>query len=808
MSKTVRRLIILFSAVIILALIVGGTGFYFVRRSFPKTDGNVQVPGLEDRVEVFRDAMGVPHIYASNLHDLFFTQGYVHAQDRFWQMEFSRRVGSGRISELLGEATLEQDRFIRTVGWHRSAAQELELLDSSELSILEAYSAGVNAYINERPGRLGLEFALLGLTGVDYEPEPWTPLNTVTWGKVMAWDLGGNRSRELTRAHIAARLGVQAVDELVPAYAEEHPTIVGQGLTDTTLGSIPEAIFSLNALGTGPGLGSNNWVISGERTASGKPILADDTHLGIQMPSIWYEVGLHCTPFGPECPFNVAGFSFPGVPAVIIGHNDRIGWGVTNLGPDVQDLFIERLNPEDPNQYEYQGRYQEMEIIREEIQVAGQDKPEVILVRVTRHGPIINDILGGIEEDWSYGWQPLSFSWTALQPGTIWKSVFMINQAQNWEEFREALSYWDVPSQNFVYADVDGNIGYQMPGRIPIRASGNGTIPAPGWTGTHEWEGYIPFEDLPNAFNPPAGYIVTANNAVIDEDYPYFLSADWAPGYRARRIVEMIESMENITLEDNIPIHGDPKLLYAVDILPFILAVQPDDPTHAEMLDLLRSWDGFAYRDSVPAMIFEAMRVHLVTRTFGDELGEQLLNRSRSSLQITLKNILPAPETHWFDDIYTEAVETRDEIVLLALEDTVAELTDRLGKDVESWTWGRLHTATFKNQSLGQSGIWLLEWLLNRGPVAVDGSSGTPNATGYSGSNPYAVGGVPSQRQLLDFQYFEESLSMHTTGQSGHPFHPHYDDMIDPWRNIEYHPMLWTRGQVEAAAVDYLVLTP
>jgi penicillin amidase len=808
MSKFARRLMIALSIILVLALLLAGAGIYFVRRSFPKTNGTIQITRLQDSVEIFRDSMGVPHIYAANQHDLFFAQGYVHAQDRFWQMEFWRRIGSGRLSEILGEAGLEQDRFIRTVGWHRVAAQELELLDPAEQSILDAYAEGVNAYISENEEKLGLEFDLLGLTGVRFEPEPWTPLNTLTWGKVMAWDLGGNRSSELTRAHIAARLGLNAVDELMPPYPEGQPTIVNEQLTEATLASVPEAYFAFNTLGLDQDVGSNNWVISGSQTASGYPILANDTHLPIQMPSIWYEVGLHCTPVGPGCPFNVVGFSFAGVPAVIIGHNDRIGWGVTNLGPDVQDLFIERINPENPNQYEYQGRFIDMEIIREEIKVAGQDEPEVIFIRVTRHGPIINDILGGIEEDWSYGWQPLSFSWTALEPGTIWKSVFMINQAQNWDEFREALSFWDVPSQNFVYADVDGNIGYQTPGRIPIRASGNGTMPSPGWTGTHEWLRYIPFEELPSSFNPPAGYIVTANNAVVDEDYPYFLSTDWAPGYRARRIIEMIESNDSIRIEDIPFMHGDSISLYALDILPFILSAQPVEPSHAELLDILRSWDGNTNRDSVPAMIFESLRGHLINRVYGDELGEQLLNRTRGDLKFGLKNILPALDSVWFDDIHTEEIETSEQIILLALQDTVEELTEKLGKQPDGWEWGKLHTATFKNQSLGQSGIFLLEWLLNRGPVAVDGTSGVVNATGFSFSDPYYVGAGPSQRQILDFQYFEQSLSMHTTGQSGHPFHRHYADMIDPWRNIEYHPMFWTRGQVEAAMEDFLILTP
>jgi penicillin amidase len=806
--KRIKRLIIISSIIVVLLLSLFVAGFISIRRSFPTLDGTVQVPGLQSRVEVFRDSFGVPHVYASNQHDLFFAQGYVHAQDRFWQMEFSRRIGLGRLSELLGESALDQDRFIRTVGWHRAAAEELVLLGPEETAILEAYSEGVNAYIQERGKRLGLEFALLGLTGVQYDPEPWTPINTLTWGKVMAWDLSKNRTTELTRAQIAARLGVGAVDVLMPTYPENHPTIVTSALNEETLAAIPQEFFTLNALGLGDGLGSNNWVIAGTHTASSYPILANDTHLGIQMPSIWYEVGLHCNPVGPECPFNVVGFSFPGVPAVILGHNDRIGWGVTNLGPDVQDLFIERLNPNDPNQYEYQGRWIDMEVIREEIQVAGREEPEVIFVRLTRHGPIINDILGGIEEDWSFGWEPLSFSWTALEPGTIWKSVFMINKAQNWDEFRQALNFWDVPSQNFVYADVDGNIGYQTPGRIPIRASGNGTLPSPGWTGTHEWLGYIPFEELPSVFNPPAGFIATANHAVVDDSYPYFLSVDWAPGYRARRIVELIESKQAITLEDVQQMQADSVQIYAQDLLPFILSAQPTDPVHAEILDLLRDWDGNSLRDSVPATIFESLRINLVDRVYGDELGESLLDRTRSNLMIALLDIADSPGSLWFDNIFTEDIETSDEIILLALQDTVEELTEMLGKDIDDWTWGDVHTATFKNQSLGQSGIFLLEWLLNRGPYPVDGSSGTVNATSYSFANPFGLTGVPSQRHILDFQYFEQSLSMHTTGQSGHPFHRHYADMIDPWRNIQYHPMLWTRGQVEAAMDDYLVLEP
>ena len=807
-TRLSRFFLITVSVLLILLILIGITGLILVRRPFPQTEGSLRVPGLHQQVEVFRDSYGVPHIYASNEHDLFMAQGFVHAQDRFWQMEFWRRSGSGTLSEILGPSGLESDRFIRTVGWHRTAAQEIEQYNESERSVLDDYAEGVNAYISQNQGNLGLEFTVLGLTGVKFDPEPWTALNSLTYAKLMAWDLGGNRSDELTRALIATRVGTDALDELMPPYQDGYPTIVTNAIHEASLAAIPDEVFDFHTLGLGEGIGSNNWVISGDKTESGYPILADDTHLGIQMPSIWYEVGLHCEPVGPECPYNVVGFSFASIPGVIIGHNDRIAWGVTNLGPDVQDLFIEKVNPMNPNQYEYQGIWNDMEIIREEITVAGQDDPEIVNVRITRHGPIINDVIGGMEEEWSYGWQPLAFSWTALQPGTTLRSMLMLNTASNWDDFRAALAYWDVPSQNFVYADIDGNIGYQAPGRIPIRAAGNGTMPVPGWTGQYEWIDYIPFDSLPRAYNPAEGYIATANNAVVSTEYPYFISTDWASGYRARRIVEMIEADSSITVEDVMTMHGDNVVVNAQDILPYLLQLQTTEPKQAQAFDYLRDWDFNANRESVPAMIFESLRLHLIDRTYGDELGEQLLQRARGNLVVALSQILPNQSNQWFDDVNTPEVENRDDILQLALEDTIDELSETLGEDMSAWKWGDLHTATFRNQSLGSSGIGIIESIFNRGPVAVDGSVAVANATSFSMSDPYTVVAVPSQRQIVDLEYFERSLTMHTTGQSGHAFHPHYDDMIDPWRNIEYHSMLWTRGQVEAAADAQLTLTP
>ncbi|MFQ6101502.1 MAG: penicillin acylase family protein [Anaerolineae bacterium] len=825
MRILIRVLLVLLAILLVVGLAGCGYGLLAVRRPWPKVDGTVRgVDGLQAEVTVIRDSWGIPHIYASNSHDLFFTQGYVHAQDRFWQMEFWRRIGSGRLSEILGDSALENDRFIRTLGWHRTAAEELKHLNAEDLAMLEAYAEGVNAYISTHRKRLGMEFTMLGLTGVKFEPEPWTSLNTLTWAKVMAWDLGGNMDAELLRAHIAARLGTAAMEELMPPYPDDHPVIVPHPLAEATLEALPEAAFDSYAFGTGDdpsaslraGLGSNNWVISGECTETGMPLLANDPHLGIQMPSIWYEIGLHCEPVGPDCPYNIDGASFASVPGVIIGHNDHIAWGVTNLGPDVQDLFIEKVNPENPNQYEYGGEWVDMDIVREEITVAGEEEPVVVFARITRHGPIINDVVGGTGEDWAFGWQPLAFSWTALQPGTIVHSVLLLDQASNWEEFREALSYWDVPSQNFVYADVEGNIGYQAPGRIPIRASGDGSMPVPGWTDEYEWEGYIPFDELPRAFNPEEGYIVTANNAVVGPDYPHFISMDWDPGYRARRIVELIEADDSISLADIQTMQGNSSPIWAEDVLPHLLVLPAkvsgstavDERRLAEALEMLRAWNRRADRDSAGAALFEAFRMHLIDLTFGDELGEQLLGKARSNVSVALVDLLEDDASLWFDDVATPKVETRDEVLLLALEKAVEELTETLGRNMDNWRWGDLHTATFENQSLGQSGISLIEAIFNRGPFPVDGTIATVNNTGYSLDDPYDVSVVPSYRQIVDLGNLSRSVSMHTTGQSGHPYHPHYDDMIDPWRNIEYHPMLWERADVEADAEGVLVLKP
>lgn len=786
---------------VVLALVLGGGGVYLVRRNFPQTSGTLVVPGLQAEVRVLRDKWGIPHIYAQNNHDLFFAQGYVHAQDRMWQMEFWRRIGMGRLAEILGKSALESDKFLRTVGFARVAEEELRQMDPTTRQILQAYADGVTAYLEQRKGRLGIEFTLLGLTGAKFEPEPWSPIHSLTWAKVMAYDLGRNMNTEIVRVLLLKKFGEDAVQQLLPAYRPDHPVIVPTGVAwqdvDTSLLAVLDEVdryTGREVLGTG----SNNWVIAGSKTTTGAPLLANDPHLSIQMPSIWYEIGLH----GGD--FDVVGASFPGAPGVIIGHNRYIAWGVTNLGPDCQDLFVEKINPNNPNQYEFQGQWRDMQVVEEEIRVAGQSEPVRLTVRITHHGPIVDDVLGPLPTG-------TALRWTALEPNTLFQAVVKLDLARNWDEFRNALREWDIAAQNFVYADVQGNIGYQSTGKWPIRAKGDGLMPVPGHTGEYEWLGYVPFEEMPYLFNPAQGFVVTANNAVVDEKYPYLVSLEWGSGYRAARITEMIQAKATLSAEDIQAMHADTLSLGAKEVLPYFLSLKPQAQELRQALEILRGWDYRFDKDSAGAAIFGAALLHLVRDTYLDEMGASIFKQYFASSSMTTVALIKGLEDAtwpWFDDKRTAQVETRDDTLLRALKHAVDDLTKRLGPDMPRWKWGSVHTAIFRNQSLGQSGIAPIEALLNRGPVPVNGAGEVVNNTPFNIMRPYEVSVLPSYRQIVDLADWTRSQSMHTTGQSGHTYHKHYADMILHWRDVTYHPMLWTAEQVEQAAVDTLVLKP
>jgi penicillin amidase len=837
MSRFARGfLIVVLSVLLVVCIVAAILGPVTVRRSFPVTEGELPISGLDAPVEIYRDSLGVPHIYASTEHDLFFAQGYVHAQDRFWQMDFWRHVGSGRLAEMFGESQLDTDKFLRTLGWARVAQAELDTLDPAAIKILDDYAAGVNAYLADHQGsQLSLEYAVLKLLNPGYKPEPWQPLHSLTWAKAMAWDLGGNMDSEIERALLLKTLTPQQLSEIVPPYPSDHPLIVPSpnvgaifnvqepadmavifSRITAQLNRVEKKTTGLEALlgRRGQGIGSNNWVISGRLTSTGLPLLANDPHLGVQMPSIWYEVGLHCAPKSEQCPYNVTGFSFASAPGVVVGHNDRIAWGVTNVGPDVQDLYIERTNPQNPSQYEVNGQWVDFDVVHETLQVAGGE-PVDLTVRYTRHGPVISDTYGGLEDFSANAGIDLpetyviALRWTALEPSRTFPALWKLDMAQNYEDFRAATSEFDVPSQNFVYADVDGNIAYQTPGRIPIRAGGDGTLPVPGWTDEYEWLGYIPFEELPFAYNPPQGYIATANNAVVGPDYPYLLTTEWDYGFRAQRIVDMIENASGpIDIAWMQKIQGDDMDLNAQTLLPILMAIPLSDEHLEKARSVLQGWDGQNTMDSAPAALFEVFWKNLLAVTFHDDLPEDSWPGGGGRWFEVMRQLVLQPDSSWWDDKTTSSVENRDQMFQQAFTQAVSELEELQGKNPDRWAWGDLHTVIFRNQSLGESGIAPIEALFNRGPFATNGGDSIVNATGWTATESYQLDSLPSMRMVVDLSNLSNSTTIHTTGQSGHAYHPHYIDMADLWRNIQYHPMLWERSQVESAAQGYLKLVP
>jgi len=847
--------------VVILAIIAGAFGTYYLKsyipnsvapKSFPQVDGELQIAGLDNTVDIYRDEMGIPHIYATTTHDLFFAQGYVHAQERFWQMDFWRHVGSGRLSEMLGKDALDNDKFLRSMGWRQIAEQEYAELDTTSRSILDAYVDGVNAYIADRePVELSLEYLILtGVLNPDYEIEPWTPAHSLTWGKYMAWDLRGNIGAEIERAVLLKTLSLEQVNELFPPYPEDHPIIVEQmgGIisknqspvshsqsaytipSTESLAQIADQFASLEPLfgPAGSGIGSNSWAISGDLTASGTPILANDPHLGISMPSIWFQVDMHCRVKSEACPFEVSGFSFAGVPGVIIGHNDRIAWGLTNVGPDVMDLYIEKVNPDNPNQYEVNGEWVDFETRIETIQVAGSE-PVELTVRSTRHGPVLTDTYGPLKDEVDQEEDPeaqpfkdkagvalpenyvISLAWTALQSSTPFEAVWGFNVAQNWDEFREAARHFHVPAQNLLYADVDGNIGYQMPGDIPIRANGDGRLPVPGWTDEHDWTGFIPYEELPYALNPASGYIATANNQVNPVGYPYLISTDWSYGFRAERVVSMIENgpgkFDFAYIQQ---MQRDSKNLNAETLVPILLALDLDPELASVRDQTLASWDFQNRADSQSATVFEWFWWNLLMGTFKDDLPEDYWPGGGSRWYEVMRNLVNQPNSQWWDDKDTEdEIETRDDMFARAFEETIEQIQKEHGNNPANWpAWGDQHAATFRNAPLGESGIGPIEALFNRGPFVTGGGEGIVNATGWTVGEGFEVDWLPSMRMIVDLGDLKNSLTVHTTGQSGHAYHPHYDDMAPLWASGEYYPMLWDEQAVISNAEGHLRLTP
>ncbi|MGW0804327.1 penicillin acylase family protein [Nonomuraea sp. NPDC002799] len=816
------------TVLLLLALVLAGVLVYTVRQSFPQVDGSLRLPGLTGSVEIYRDKSGIPHIYADTAADLFMAQGFVHAQDRFYEMDFRRHTTAGRLSELFGKATLDNDKALRTMGWRKVAEQELPELAQQTQDYLNAYAKGVNAWLGAHPNASGrsLEYSVLKLQNGDQPVEPWTAVDSLAWLKAMAWDLRSNMEDEIDRALALTKLPKERVEQLYPGYPyDRHSPIVTEGTIDqnrfdqravpkpgagrvlTQAAQTLENVPGTMSTGDRDGLGSNSWVISGEHTAGGKPLLANDPHLGPQMPSVWYQAGLHCRKITEECPYDVTGFTFSGFPGVVIGHTDKISWGFTNLGPDVSDLFLEKVTGDT---YLYQGEQVKLESRQEQIKVAG-GAPVTITVRGTRHGPLINDVMPDAKPGGEAN--AVALQWTALTPGKTADAVFALNKAGDWEEFKAAAALFDVPSQNLIYADTSGKIGYQAPGRIPVRTSGDGTLPVPGWTGEYEWKtAPIPYDQLPSIENPADGFIVTANNAVIDpKRYRPLLTEDWAHGYRSERIRDLVkEAIKKgpIDAAAMAKIQQDTHNGFADTLVPALLQVDLAGPS-GRARELLKTWDGTQGLGSAPAAYFNAVWRQVLALTFHDDLPEAAWPSGGDRWYEVVRGLLGLPDDPFWDDVTTKGrKETRDDILRQAMASAHQELTERLGNDPTSWRWGDLHQLELVNGSLGTSGIAPIEALFNRGPFAVPGSKDAVNATGWSAPKGYAVSAVPSMRMIVDLSDLDKSQWINLTGASGHAFHDNYWDQAETWAKGGLLPMYAKPESVKKAAVHTLRLTP
>jgi penicillin amidase len=762
---------------LVIVVVGGGGGYVWLSTSLPVVSGTLRLPGLKAEAVVARDDLGVPQITAQSSDDAMFALGFVHAQDRLWQMELQRRVGAGRLAELIGTEALPIDRFMRTLGLYRLAEASIDHLNDSTKHALDAYAAGVNAYITAHRGALPPEFVLLRTS-----PEPWKPADSLVWGRLMGLQLSSNWRDELLRARVAAAVPPEMVADLWTAEPKDGAVTLGMNGGDA-----PSVRHAENPVGAGPAAGpallatmarliaaippeamprldSNQWVVAGAHTASGKPILSNDPHLELNVPVVWYLASIKA----PD--LDVTGVTAPGVPAVVLGHNNRIAWGMTTTTSDTMDLFIEKT---DGDGYVTPDGTKPFGTRDEVINVRG-GAPVTLKVRTTRHGPIVTDILG---ED--AGGQILSLSASFLQPDDITAQAIMeVDRAQNWDDFVSALKDFGSPEQNISYADVDGHIGLMAPGRVPIRKSGDGSVPHPGWTGEFDWTGWIPFDELPKSFDPPSGSIVNANNRLEPDSYNHFLTSYWPEDYRARRIETLLAGRSGLVPSDMAAIQLDEVSLAAVELKPLLLRTPPVGPQATAAHSMLESWDGAADLRKPQPLIFNSWMEHLqrdlLVPWIGTAAGAFTDPRPRF-----LKAVLSG-RTKWCAPPGKTSPDNCDAIVAQALGETLADLSKKYGTNMAEWRWGEAHKASFDALLFGR--IPFLD-RLTRLEAPSGGDDFTVRRGQYVSSEmvvfPNRDG--PGMRAIYDLKDLGSSRFVLSTGQSGNPFSEHWGDMFDRW---------------------------
>lgn len=756
-----------------LVVVVAAAAFFWLRTSLPVTEGSLAVQGLSAPAEIRRDANGVVTIRAASELDGYYALGFVHAQDRLPQMEFMRRLGAGRLSEVIGASTLEYDKRMRVLGLYRVAEAGLAELSPEVRAALDAYAAGVNSFLESHRGVLPLEYLVLG-----FEPEPWQPADSLVWGRLMALQLSNNWREELFRFRLAQQLAPDRLEALWPALSDRQSTAALFPRHPVELALLPPAFAEI------PGA-SNSWAVDGRFTASGKPLLANDPHLGLTLPSQWYLARI-------ETPGRVvAGATAPGVPFVVIGHNGRVAWSFTTTAGDTQDLFVEKLVPGAPDRYVTPGGDSLFVARTETIKVDGA--PDVVLaVRQSVHGPIISDI--GLAAEVAGPDEVVALAWTGLlENDRTAEALYRMGRAESAAEFREALRLFDSPQQNVVYADTAGAIGFVAAGRVPVRNSLStaGQMPAPGWTGAYDWAGFLPFEELPQLFNPEAGRIVTANNDIRPPGYPHFIAARWEAPFRARRIDELLDAqIAPFTAEEMAAMQLDDLSVAARDLLPQLLADLPQAPLEgaaATALEILRSWNYRMSRDAAAPLIFTAWVQELDRRLFAEELGplyDDFLRWNGNGAGALLAGLASSTED-WCDLAVGSARASCRDALRPALEQAVAALVEVYGSDPRSWRWGDAHQARFGHKMLDF--VPVLGDLLSI-EIETDGDNATVNrgtALPQPGFKFPHVHGA-SLRAVFDLADLDRSLFMIPGGQSANLMAGTFDDLVVPWRNGKF----------------------
>lgn len=819
---------ILFATVVLLIL-AAASGWWWLRGSLPALDGQMALLGLHAPVEILIDDHGVPAAYARDADDAWFAAGVLHGRDRLWQMELYRRVTLGRLSEVMGETTLAIDQRFLTLGLREAARAEWDRATPALRTALERYAEGVNAVASTLSGkRRPVEFQLLGIT-----PAPWTPVDSLAVGRLLAWRLAENHQAELVRAALAQKFGEGVARDLAGRYPSGSPTILGESssiagpvgsaavaaswdpATPTPRRATPEWPSGLEWLRPGVKRGnSNNWVVAGRRTKSGRAILANDPHLPIEFPSVWYE--LHLVAAG----LDVAGVTVPGVPFVVLGHNARVAWGITNTNADVQDLFLERIDLDKKRAFS-RGEWVPVDVTHADIPIRGHAQPFRFEVWKTRNGPIFVDT--GLNWEAPPSWlspegrptderRAYSIKWDA--GGDLAGSFEAINRSTDWASFTAAVESFAVPSSNFVYADVEGNIGYAMSGRLPVRASGDGGLPIDGGSGAGSWIGTVPAASLPRVINPPAGYLSSANNE-IDRGFPNLITKDWGAPFRATRLRDQLSKADGLDLDAMLALQNDRRSLAADSVLAGIESAvasargRDADAPWVAVLNRLAKWDRVV--DARPEVsLYEAFEDALWRRTFVDEMDESLFlafyEWAGAERFAGLHVVLADRQSRWFDDITTvDRRESRDEIFLLAARDAEERLQNDFGGDNRR-AWDQLHAARFEH-ALGNA-AFPLAWLFNRGPIPIAGDGTTVMRVSWNRLRPFAAWEYPSWRQVLHAGQWDESRVSLPSGQSGHPLSPYYFDQNAIWREGRYRLQPFSRSAVQAASRHRLLLVP